>query len=129
MFSHATSLKEGRSTSSLGPRKDHGQPFRTHYKSEHHFLSLTRSRTGFQPLEITANYFGNLQARFGPKDEMLEALKDHRILDDLDEADEFFQFDGLSRPNGFFFEIIERRGSCDSYSAPDAIFRLATQKR
>ena len=60
---------------------------------------------------------------------MLEALKAHRILDDLDEAGEFFQLDGRSRPNGFFFEIIERRGSCDSYGAQNGNFRLATQKR
>ena len=122
-------VEGSRSTSSLSSRKNHGQPFQTHYKSEHHFLSLTRSRTGFQPLKITANYFGNLQAHFGPKDEKLEALKGHRILDGLDEASEFFQLDGRSRPNGFFFEIIERRGSYDSYGAPNAIFRLATQKR
>ena len=88
-------------------------------------LSVTCNRTGFQPLEITANYFGNLQARFGRKDEILEALKGHRILDDLDEADEFFQLDGRSRPNGFFFKIIERRVSYESYGAPKAIFRLA----
>ena len=56
-------------------------------------------------------------------------MKGHRILDGLDEAGEFFQLDGRSRPNGFFFEIIERRGSYDSYGAPNAIFRLAAQKR
>ena len=60
---------------------------------------------------------------------MLEVLKGHRILDDLDEASEFFQLEGRSRPNGFFFEIIERLGSYDSYGAPNAIFHLATQKR
>ncbi len=59
---------------------------------------------------------------------MLEALKGHRILDGLDEVDEYFQLDARSRPNGFFFEIIERRGSYDSYGAPNAIFRLAAQK-
>ena len=33
------------------------------------------------------------------------------------------------RPDGFFFEIVQRQGNYQGYGAPNAPFRIAAQKR
>ena len=84
---------------------------------------------GFAPLKISPNYFDDLEARFGLDPELTDRLRDFDILYDRDEAGEFFQFYSPNFGEGFFFEIVERRGGYKGYGAPNAPFRIAAQKR
>ncbi|MDK1378235.1 MULTISPECIES: sugar phosphate isomerase/epimerase and 4-hydroxyphenylpyruvate domain-containing protein [unclassified Sinorhizobium] len=84
---------------------------------------------GFQPLPISPNYYDDLQARFDLEPAFSDRLKAASILYDRDEHGEYFQV--YSRPfgEGFFFEIVERRGPYTGYGALNAPFRIAAQRR
>jgi 4-hydroxyphenylpyruvate dioxygenase len=83
-------------------------------------------KSGFRPLAISPNYYDDLEARFGINPDRLRA---HNILYDRDEAGEYFQFYSTNYGEGFFFEIVERRGGYKGYGAANAPFRIAAQKR
>ncbi|WP_417579550.1 bifunctional sugar phosphate isomerase/epimerase/4-hydroxyphenylpyruvate dioxygenase family protein [Pelagibacterium sp.] len=85
--------------------------------------------TGFAFLEISPNYFADLQARFGLEDSFVNRLKAHNILYDRDGEGEYFQLYSSLYGDGFFFEIVERRYGYNGYGAPNAQFRIAAQKR
>ena len=51
------------------------------------------------------------------------------IMYDEDAGGQFFQLYSLARPDGFFFEIVQRQGNYAGYGAPNAPFRIAAQKR
>jgi 4-hydroxyphenylpyruvate dioxygenase len=85
-------------------------------------------RAGFHPLEISPNYYDDLDARFGLDPAFLKQLSQAQILYDRDEGGEFFQFYSETIGEGFFFEFIERRGY-RGYGGPNAPFRIAAQKR
>ena len=94
------------------------------------FATAARFRdSGFVPLKITPNYFDDVEARLGLDPALTERLRDFDILYDRDEGGEFFQFYSLNFGEGFFFEIVERRGGYAGYGAPNAAFRIAAQKR
>ncbi|ADZ70929.1 bifunctional sugar phosphate isomerase/epimerase/4-hydroxyphenylpyruvate dioxygenase family protein [Polymorphum gilvum] len=84
---------------------------------------------GFDPLPISPNYYDDLDARFALDGDLLQRLRAACILYDRDEHGEYFQL--YSRPygEGFFFEIVERRGGYRGYGAANAPFRIAAQKR
>jgi 4-hydroxyphenylpyruvate dioxygenase len=84
---------------------------------------------GFQPLEISANYWEDVDARFGLDPDLAASLRRHNILYDRDAGGEFFQLYSQNFGEGFFFEIVERRGAYRGYGAPNAPFRIAAQKR
>ena len=84
--------------------------------------------SGFSPLQITQNYFDDIEARFGLEPELADRLKAANILYDRDEKGEYFQLYSPNYGEGFFFEIVERR-NYQGYGAPNAIFRIAAQKR
>ncbi|MBX3573978.1 MAG: bifunctional sugar phosphate isomerase/epimerase/4-hydroxyphenylpyruvate dioxygenase family protein [Mesorhizobium sp.] len=84
---------------------------------------------GFVPLKIPPNYFDDVEARFGLDPALTERLRAFDIFYDRDEAGEFFQFYSENFNEGFFFEIVERRGPYAGYGAPNAPFRIAAQKR
>jgi 4-hydroxyphenylpyruvate dioxygenase len=86
------------------------------------------SRRGFQPLAISANYYDDLQARFGLDAEVVQRLRAANILYDRDEGGEFFQFYSKPFAEGFFFEIVQRSGY-RGYGAANAPFRIAALKR
>ncbi|WP_108838041.1 bifunctional sugar phosphate isomerase/epimerase/4-hydroxyphenylpyruvate dioxygenase family protein [Tateyamaria sp. Alg231-49] len=83
--------------------------------------------TGFERLTIAANYYDDLQTRFGLEDEMINALRAGNILYDRDGRGAYFQIYSASFWGGFFFEIVERRGGYDGYGARNAPIRLAAQ--
>jgi 4-hydroxyphenylpyruvate dioxygenase len=85
--------------------------------------------TGFAFLEISSNYFADLQARFGLDDAFVNALRAGNILYDRDGEGEYFQLYSSLYGDGFFFEIVERRNGYNGYGAPNAQFRIAAQKR
>jgi len=66
-------------------------------------------KNGFKPLQISPNYYGDVEARFGLDAELSERLKEENILYDRDEHGEYFQLYSMTYGEGFFFEIVERR--------------------
>ena len=83
---------------------------------------------GFKPLQITRNYYDDVEARFGLEPDFAERLRAANILYDRDEHGEYFQLYSPVYGEGFFFEIVERH-AYRGYGAPNAIFRIAAQKR
>lgn len=86
------------------------------------------SANGFVALEISQNYYDDLEARFGLDPALTEQLQAHNILYDRDEHGEYFQLYSPTYHEGFFFEIVERRGY-RGYGAANAIFRIAALRR
>lgn len=84
---------------------------------------------GFETLRISPNYFDDVEARFGLDPDLADRLRAANILYDRDEQGEYFQLYSPNYGEGFFFEIIERRGGYRGYGAPNAPFRIAAQKR
>lgn len=85
---------------------------------------------GFAPLAISPNYYDDLEARFGLEPDVTEYLKATNILYDRDASGgEYFQLFSPTYGEGFFFEIVERRGGYNGYGAANAPFRIAAQKR
>ena len=83
----------------------------------------------FGPLEISANYYDDLEARWGLGKAFSDRLRDNNILYDRQGDGEFFQLYSRTYGEGFFFEIVERRNGYDGYGAVNAPFRIAAQKR
>ena len=81
----------------------------------------------FLRLEISGNYYDDLKVRFGLSDDRVAALRDGHILYDNDGKSEYFQIYGLPLFNGFFFEIVQRKGGYQGYGARNAPIRLAAQ--
>ncbi|MCR4264891.1 bifunctional sugar phosphate isomerase/epimerase/4-hydroxyphenylpyruvate dioxygenase family protein [Nitratireductor sp. ZSWI3] len=100
------------------------------FASRNIFASAAAMRKhGFRPLEISPNYYDDLEARFGIDAALSRRLRSHNILYDRDEAGEYFQLYSTNYGEGFFFEVVERRGNYRGYGAANAPFRIAAQKR
>ena len=94
------------------------------------FDTAARLRSnGFQALEISPNYYGDLEARLGLEPDLVDRFRADNILYDRDDAGEFFQLYSRSYGEGLFFEIVERRAGYGGYGAVNAPFRIAAQKR
>lgn len=90
-------------------------------------LALARAaRTrGFHPLDIPANYYDDIEARFDISADLLADLKDLNVMYDRDQTGEFLHF--YTRAIGtVFLEVVERRGY-EGYGAVNAPVRLAAQ--
>lgn len=87
------------------------------------------SSPGFRPLTISPNYYDDLEARFGLDPDITDRLRRADILYDRDADGEYFQLYSPTYGEGFFFEIVERRGGYKGYGAANAPFRIAAQKR
>lgn len=85
-------------------------------------------RNGFRPLSISPNYYDDVEARFGLDPDLVDRMKLNNILYDRDENGEYFQIYSPTYGEGFFFEIVERRGY-QGYGAANAIFRIAALRR
>lgn len=86
-------------------------------------------QSGLEPLEISRNYYDDLEVRFGLEPHLADRLRAENILYDRDGAGEYFQIYSPTFGEGFFFEIVERRGGYNGYGGPNAPFRIAAQKR
>ena len=95
------------------------------------FATAKRLRAdGFRPLEISRNYYDDLEARFGLDPEFSDRLRAEGMLYDNDgKGGEYFQLYSPTFGDGFFLEIVERRGGYSGYGAANAQFRIAAQKR
>jgi 4-hydroxyphenylpyruvate dioxygenase len=81
---------------------------------------------GLDFLQIPANYYEDLDARFGLDPDFLATLQDLNLLYDRDADGEFLHF-YTATVGSVFFEMVERRGSYDGYGAPNAPVRHAVQ--
>lgn len=79
----------------------------------------------FPQLKIGANYYGDLQARFGLDNEQIERLRRANILYDEDGEGRFYHFYSRLQAGGFFLEFVQRDGAYDGYGGPNAPFRIA----
>ncbi|MDE2363427.1 MAG: sugar phosphate isomerase/epimerase and 4-hydroxyphenylpyruvate domain-containing protein [Hyphomicrobiales bacterium] len=79
-------------------------------------------------LEIPANYYDDLDARFALSPETLAAMRDNRILYDRDQNGAFFQIYTQTFEGRFFFEIVQR-DAYRGFGAPNAPVRLSAQTR
>jgi 4-hydroxyphenylpyruvate dioxygenase len=93
-----------------------------------HTAEATR-RNGMKALEISPNYYDDLQARLGLPHDLLARLREFSVLYDRDENGEFYQLYSANVGEGFFFEIVQRTGGYRGYGAVNAPFRIAAQKR
>ena len=84
---------------------------------------------GFDTLRIGANYYQDVQARFGLDDDLAGRMQAASILYDEDAQGRFFQLYSQPRADGFFIEIVERQDGYAGYGAPNAPFRIAALKR
>jgi 4-hydroxyphenylpyruvate dioxygenase len=77
-------------------------------------------------LRIPANYYEDLDARFGLDPTFLATLQELNLLYDRDADGEFLHF-YTATVGTVFFEMVERRGGYDGYGAPNAPVRHAVQ--
>jgi 3-dehydroshikimate dehydratase len=84
--------------------------------------------SGVELLEIPANYYADLQARFGLSDEATQRLQRGNILYDEDEHGRFWQLYSAMIDRRFFFEVVQRE-RYQGYGAPNAFVRAAAQRR
>jgi 4-hydroxyphenylpyruvate dioxygenase len=81
---------------------------------------------GLEFLQIPANYYEDLDARFGLAPDFLASLQELNLLYDRDADGEFLHF-YTATVGSVFFEMVERRGNYDGYGAPNAPVRHAVQ--
>jgi len=81
---------------------------------------------GLEFLQIPANYYEDLDARFDLDPAFLATLRELNLLYDRDADGEFLHF-YTATVGSVFFEMVERRGSYDGYGAPNAPVRHAVQ--
>ena len=84
---------------------------------------------GFPALQIGANYYADVQARFGLEAGLTARLRARNIMYDEDAGGQFLQFYSQAQPGGLFLEVVQRIGNYRGYGAPNAPFRIAAQKR
>ena len=87
------------------------------------------ANNGFELLVHSANYYDDLEARFGLEPAFIAQLQAANVMYDRDDLGEFFQIYSRSFGEGIFFEIVERRGGYAGYGAANAPFRIAAQRR
>ncbi|MDT0196401.1 TIM barrel protein [Arthrobacter sp. AB6] len=81
---------------------------------------------GLEFLQIPANYYEDLDARFDLDPAFLATLQELNLLYDCDADGEFLHF-YTATIGSVFFEMVERRGNYDGYGAPNAPVRHAVQ--
>lgn len=79
-------------------------------------------------LDIPANYYRDLEARFQLPTDMLSRMQRLNVLYDRNEQGEFFHF-YTREVHGVFCEILQRVGHYDRYGEANAYIRLAAQSR
>lgn len=86
------------------------------------------SGRGLIPLDISANYYADLAARFDLSPELLDEMQRFGILYDADgSGGEFFHYFTPVVGEDLFFEVVERRGGYFGYGEVNSAVRLAAQ--
>jgi 4-hydroxyphenylpyruvate dioxygenase len=84
--------------------------------------------SGLQMLDISRNYYDDLEARYGLNSALIDRMAELGILYDRSGDAEYFQFYSRAFAKRVFFEVVERRGY-EAYGAANAVIRLASQAR
>lgn len=87
------------------------------------------ARAGFSRLRIPECYYRDLRVHFGLDDSLVGRMQEGHILYDRNSDGEYFQIYSTPIFQGFFFEIVERRGGYQGYGVRNAPVRLAAQAR
>ena len=82
---------------------------------------------GARILPIPANYYDDLEAKWGLGDARIAELRALNLLYDCDEAGEFLHAYTETFDDRFFFEIVQRIGGYQQYGAVNAAVRMAAQ--
>ena len=90
-------------------------------------LVQTLKDNGQKFLEISNNYYDDIEARFGLNFNFCKELQDLNILYDEDEKGSFLQIYTHIINHQFFFEFVERIKDYNGYGANNALFRIAAQ--
>ena len=85
--------------------------------------------SGFPRLEISSNYYADLQVLFNLEPELVSKLKEGNILYSRTGKSEYFQIYSTPIFDGFFFEIVERKNGYQGYGSRNAPTRLAAQRK
>ena len=85
-------------------------------------------RLGMEFLSIPPNYYGDLGARYGLEDAVLDRMAEFNILYDEDAGGSYHHLYTRAFVKRFFFEIVQRR-AYDGYGARNTAIRLAAQSR
>ncbi len=83
---------------------------------------------GLALLEISRNYYDDLEARFGLAPALIDRMAALGILYDREGEAEYFQFYSRAFAKRIFFEVVERR-NYQAYGAANAVIRLGAQAR
>lgn len=90
------------------------------------FASVRAMREHGAPiLEIPANYYADLDARFDLDQGLLARLRDNNILYDNDENGEYFHVFTEVIGTRVFFEVVQRRGGYRGHGSVNAPVRMA----
>ena len=85
--------------------------------------------SGFPRLEISANYYSDLQSVFDLEPKFVSKLKDGNILYSRRDKSEYFQIYSIPIFDGLFFEVVQRKNGYQGYGARNAPTRLAAQMK
>jgi 4-hydroxyphenylpyruvate dioxygenase len=80
-------------------------------------------------LDMPANYYDDLSARWGFDDAALAELQRHGLLYDRDGAGEFWHLYTDAFQNRFFFEAVQRAAGYPGFGAANTPVRAAAQSR
>mgnify|MGYP001389727342 FL=1 len=85
--------------------------------------------SGFPRLEISANYYSDLEVLFDLDTDFVSKLKAGNILYSKHDKSEYFQIYSTPIFDGFFFEVVQRKNGYQGYGARNAPTRLAAQRK
>ena len=88
---------------------------------------LRAAGVGF--LTMPANYYDDLEARFGERDDLIPRLREAGILYDQTPDGAFFHIPTETFMDRFSFEIVQREGAYDGHGEANAPSYLAAQAR
>ncbi|NUR09189.1 MAG: sugar phosphate isomerase/epimerase and 4-hydroxyphenylpyruvate domain-containing protein, partial [Nocardioidaceae bacterium] len=83
---------------------------------------------GVPMMTVPDNYYVDLDARFALPADVLDVLREERLLYDRTGAGELLHAYTEVLPTGFYVELLERRGGYDGYGSPSTHVRLAAQR-
>lgn len=89
--------------------------------------SAILAEADFPRLEISPNYYTAIMSEFALDPKLIDQMREGNILYSRRGDAEYFQIYSQPIFNGFFFEIVERRGGYAGYGAKNAPIRLAAQ--
>lgn len=90
--------------------------------------ALAMRALGAPLLEISANYYDDLDARLAPAPELMAAMREYGVLYDRDEQGEFLHFYTEVLGSRVFFEVVQRIGGYAGYGASNAPVRMAAHR-